>query len=137
MVIGDDEVEAKFSGGVGCGESADAGVNADDEADAIAGGGLEDFALHTVALAEAMRDMEADGAAEALDGGLEEDDGGGSVYVVVAIDKDWLPRGDGLPDAADGDVHAEHEEGIVELIEAGVEEGGGLLGRADAAGDEQ
>ena len=137
MVVGDDEVEAELGGGVGCGEGADAGVNADDEADTFAGGVLEYFALHAVAFAEAMRDMEADGSAEALDGGSEEDDGGSSVHVVVTIYKDQLTGGDGIADAADGDVHAEHEEGIVELVEAGREECGGFDGCADATGDEQ
>ncbi len=63
--------------------------------------------------------------AEALDGGFEQDDGGGSVYVVVSIYKDGLACGDGLLDARDGGGHAEHGVRIVQVVEAGMEE---LLG---------
>jgi hypothetical protein len=81
--------------------------------------------------------MEADGAAEALDGGLEQDDGGGSVYVVVAVYKDDFARGDRLLDAFDGGGHAEHQVGIAQVVEAGTEEARGFGGVADASRDEQ
>ena len=41
-------------------------------------------------------------ARHSLDGGLEEDGGGGAVDVVVAVDEDGLGGADGLLDAGDG-----------------------------------
>ena len=90
VVVGDDEVEAEGFGGFGGGEGADAGVDADDEADTFAGGDFEDLVAHAVAFAQAVRDVEADFAAAAFDGGFEQDDGGGAIYVVVAVDEDRL-----------------------------------------------
>jgi hypothetical protein len=70
--------------------------------------------------------MKADLAAEHLDGGLEQDHGGGAVHVVVAVEKHRLARGDGALQALDGRGHAQHEEGIVEMRRLGIEEGEGL-----------
>ena len=66
MVVGDDEVEAEFGGGIGGGKGANAGVDADDETNAFAGGGFENLALHAVAFAQAMRDVEADASRRAF-----------------------------------------------------------------------
>jgi hypothetical protein len=136
-MIGDDEVEAEDFGGLGSGEGADAGIDTNDQAHAFAGGGFEDLALHSVALAQAMRNVEANGAAKALDGGLEQDYGGGSVDVIVAVYEDDFARGDRLLDASDGGGHAEHEIGIVQVIEARAKEARGFGAVADASRDEQ
>ena len=139
VVVGDDEVEAEGFGLVGGGEGADAGVDADDEADAGGCGVGEDSGLHAVAFADAVGDVVGDAGGSvfggyALDGGLEEDGGGGAVDVVVAVDEDGLGGGYGLLDAGDGGAHAEHEERVVEVFEGGVEE---ALRVGDAAGDEE
>ncbi len=57
---------------------------------------------------------------DAFDGGLEEDGGGGAVDVVVAVDEDGFGGADGLLDAGYGDVHAEHEHGVVESSSVGL-----------------
>lgn len=72
-----------------------------------------------------------------IDGGLEQDGGGGAVHVVVAVDEDRLAESDGLLDAVYGAIHAEHEVGWMEVVERGVEEGFGDGGGGDAAGDEE
>ncbi len=59
MVIGDDQVKAEFRSGFSGGEGANAGVDADHEANAFARGGFENFALHAVTFAEAMRNVKA------------------------------------------------------------------------------
>ena len=45
--------------------------------------------------------------------------------------------GDGALEPLDGGGHAQHQEGIVEVGGFGIEEGEGLGGCGDAAGDEQ
>ena len=137
MVVGDDEVEAEAARGFSFSECAHAGVDGDDDANAFGVGGFEHARLHAVAVAQAMRNMKADEAAEHFDGGFEQDDGDGAVDVVVAIEQDRLARGDGSFDALDGGGHAEHEKGIVEVGRFGIQEGEGFGGRGDAARDEQ
>ena len=81
--------------------------------------------------------MEARFAAEHFDGGFEQDDGGGAVDVVVAIEQDGFVGGDGALETVDGGGHAEHEKGIVELGYFGVEESEGFSCIGDASGDEE
>ena len=80
-----------------------------------------------------MRDVVGDlgglaGRGDALDGGFEENGGGGAVDVVVAVDEDGLGVGDGTLDAGDGSGHAEEQVGVVEVVE-----GWGLRKRRAAA----
>ena len=58
-MVGDDEVEAEAARGFGFGKGSHAGVDGDDQADAVGVGGLEHAGLQAVALAKAMRHMEA------------------------------------------------------------------------------
>ena len=129
MVVGDDEVEAEAAGGFCFSEGAHAGVDGDDEAHAVGIGGFKDAGLQAVALAEAMGDVKAGIAAEHFDGGLEQDDCGGAVDVVVAVEQDGLAGGDGVLEALDGSGHAEHEKGIVEVGDFRIEEGEACGGR--------
>lgn len=142
MVIGDDEVEAEPACGCGFGDGAHAGIDGDDEADSGGVGFFKHGRLQAVALAEAMRDVKADetagiGGAQHFDGGFEQDDGRGAVDVVVAVEEDGFVVGDGPLNAGDGQVHAEHEGGGVELIGVGVEEDMGFSCGGDAAGEKQ
>ena len=139
VVVGDDEVEREGFGFGRGGEGADAGVDRDDESDSVCGGLGDAGGLHAVTLAEAMGDVVGDlggagGVGDALDGGLEQDGGGGAVDVVVAVDEDGLTGLDGAFDAGDGFGHAEQEVGIVEMVEGGCEE---FLGLGDVAGGEE
>ncbi len=109
MVIGDDEVEAEAARGFSFSEGAHAGVDSDDDADAFGVSRFKNARLHAVAVAEAMRNVEANVTAEHFDGGFEKDDGDGAVNVVIAIEKDGLTRGDGALETIDGNGHAEHE----------------------------
>jgi hypothetical protein len=136
-MVGKDEVKAETLRGFSLSKGPHAGVHGDDEADAFSVRGFQHGRLQTVAFKQAMRDVEARFAAEHFNGGFEQDDGGGAVDVVIAIEEDGLARGDGALDALDGAVHSAHEEGIVELIGGGVEEGEGLGCVCDAAGEEQ
>ena len=138
VVIGDDQVDAQSGGGLGGGEGADSGIDADDQPGSGGDGCFDDLAFHAVALAEPVGDVEADVAsAEEFYGGLEQDYGDGAVHVVVAVDKDGFAFGDGGPDPGDGGGHAGHGIRVEEMVEAGMEKATGLLSGGDAPGEEQ
>ncbi len=133
VMIGDDQVEVEPCGFVGGGEGADAGVDADDESHTITCSMREHLRLHAVAVAQAMRDVEADGATENLDSGLEQNDGGSAVDVVVAVDEDRFTRGDGLLDTFDRDSHPVERIWIEQVVQRGMEELRGGSGIHDTA----
>ena len=137
VMIGDDEVQVEARGFIGGGEGANAGVHADDEAHAFSGGAGEHLGLHAVAVAETMGDVVAGGAAENLDGGFEQDNRGGAVDVIVAVDEDRLARRDGLLDARDGGGHAVQSVGVEQVVESGMEKLRGGRGVGNAALDQQ
>ena len=102
VMVGDDEVEAEAARGFRFSEGPHAGIDGDNDADALGVGRFQHARLHAVAFAQAMGNMEAHLAAEHFDGGFEQDDGYGSVHVVVAVEKYRLVRGDGAFKALDG-----------------------------------
>ena len=65
------------------------------------GGLLDHLVAHAVAFADAVRHVVVDLAAANLQRGLQDDDGGGAVHVVVAIDEDGLAALDGGAQALD------------------------------------
>ena len=127
MVIGDDEVQAQPARGFGLGKGAHAGVDGDDQAHALGVGRFQHARLQAVALAQPVGHVKARHAAEHLDGRLEQDDGGGAVHVVVAVEQHRLAVRDGPLQPFDGRGHAQHEEWIVKMSEFGIEEGEGVL----------
>ncbi len=144
MVVGDDEVEAEGLGVLGFGESAHSGIHTDDEADAGGGGIGKNVLLDAVAFAEAVRDVIAGVGGLVFWGNasvrseprvLEENGGNGAVDVVVAVDEDRFGVGKGGLNAGDGGVHAEHEAGIVQMVEGGGEIFGCERRCVDAAGE--
>ena len=142
VVVGDDEIHAEGFGFLSCGEGANAGVYADDQTNSCGGCLAEYSSLHSVAFAEAVRDVIGDEGGgvfggDSFDGGFEEDGGGGAVDVVVAVDEDGFAGADGTLDADYGDVHAEHEHGVDEVVDCGGEEGLDGRGIRDAAGQKQ
>jgi len=94
MVVGDDQVKSHAPGSFGGGKCADAGVDADYQPHSFGGGAFDDVILHSIAVAYAMGDVKVGGSAENLDGALEDDDGGGSVNVVIPIYKDGFGPAD-------------------------------------------
>ena len=95
MMVGDDEVEAEAARGFSFGEGAHAGVDGDDEANAVGVCGFKHAGLQAVAFAQPMRHVEAHHAAEHFDRGFQQDHGGGAVDVVVAVEQNRFLRGDG------------------------------------------
>ncbi len=127
MVIGDDQIQREPRGFLGGGKGADAGVHADDEFHPVGRGACQHLGLHAIAITQTMRDVIADGAAENLDRGLEQNDGRRAVDVVIAIDEDRLTCRDRLLDASDCHGHAVQRVRIEQMIQRGMEE---LRGRS-------
>ncbi len=76
-------------------------------------------------------------AAEPLDSRLEQDGRGGSIHVVVAVDQDRFLGGDGLLNARDGAIHAEHRVWIEQVLDTRIQKMLGFGGGANAAGQQQ
>ena len=93
MMVGDDEVKAEATRSFSLGEGAHAGVDGDDEANALGICCLKHERLQAIALAQTMRHVEANSAAEHLDSSFQQDDGGCAVDVVVAVEQDGLACG--------------------------------------------
>jgi hypothetical protein len=81
--------------------------------------------------------MEANRAAEDLDGGLEEHYGGCAIDVVVAVKKNGLAAGNGRFNALDGNIHAQHEKGIVKVGDVRIKECECLTRLGDPTGDQK
>src|SRR5208283_2306823 len=99
VVVGDDQVDPSALRGFGSGKGADAGIHADNDPNAALGGLLDDLIAHAIAFADAMRDVVVHRSAAELQGRFENDDGGGAVHVVVAVDEDGLAALDGSAQA--------------------------------------
>src|SRR5579872_4113463 len=121
--------------GLGGGEGADAHIDADDEANACLGRALDYVVAHVVAFANAVRNVEIGGASAEFDGGFQDDDRHGAVYVVVAVDEHRLFAFDGGFNSVDGGAEARHLLGCVEVIERGIEIAGGGFGISHAAAE--
>ena len=98
--------------------------------------------LHAVAFADPVRDVVGDDGglvfgSDPFDGGLQEDGSGGSVDVVVAVDEYGFAGTDCVLDTGYCQVHAEHEHGIDEVIDGGVEKGVGGYRVRDASRNEE
>ena len=137
MMVGDDEIHANAFGCVGGGEGANAGVDGDDQANPGFGGALDHVVLHAVALFDPVRDVELRGAAAEFDHGFQDDDGGGAVDVVVAVDEDVFFLGDGGLQALDGGLHAEHQVRRMQMRELRREKAIGLFRTDDTAGGQE
>src|SRR5208282_2717781 len=77
VMVGDDQVDAGAARGVGGGEGADTGIDADDQSHAVGGGALDHLVAHAITFADAMRHMKVRRSAAQLDRRLEDDDRGG------------------------------------------------------------
>ena len=136
-MVGDDEVEAAAGSGVGGGESANAGIDTDDQVNAAIGSLFDHLVAHAVTFANAMRHMIVDFAAAQLKGCFQDDDSRRAVDVVVAIDKHGLAALNGGLQAFDGRAQAGHQIGRVQITQSRVKEFLCLLAGMDAAHSQQ
>jgi hypothetical protein len=132
VVIRDDQIDAELSGPAGRIASADAAVDRDDERDALRVKPLDRRRLQSVPVLQPFGDEVHDVAAEQLERAPQDYGRRDAVHVVVAVNGDPLLACDGRQDPIDRDPHIRERHGIVEVIQAGVQEAGGLLGIAEA-----
>ena len=90
MVIGDDHIDRQLVGAPHHFRGANARIHADDQLDALGGRLLHHVGAHPVAVPQAVRNEEGRSAAGHLDGFLQDDDRGGAVHIVIAVDQDLL-----------------------------------------------
>ena len=93
--------------------------------------------LQAVAVPQALGDEVHDVAAEHLERAAQDDRRGDAVDVVVAVDRDPLAPREGALEPLDRAAHVGEPEGIVQVLERGVQEAAGALGVAEAAQAQQ
>src|SRR5205085_10399628 len=84
---------------------------------AAPGSGFDDLGPHAVAVLETVGNVKIGDAAGDLDGALENDDGGGAVDIVIAVDKNFLFIANGARQTFESAIHAAQGERIVEIVE--------------------
>src|SRR5450432_596810 len=109
VVVGNDQINAKPARGFRSGESPDAGVHTDNEANACGCGGFDDIATKIVSLMNSMRNVKVGSAAAEFNCSLENDDGKGAIDIVIAVNQHAFFAFDRGGEPVDGGFHALHE----------------------------
>src|SRR5437588_12955674 len=95
VAVGDYQVHAQPASGLSGIKSADSRIDADDEANASRGRALDDIVLHAVPFANTVRNMKVGSTTAEFDGGLENDNRGCAVNVIIAVNQDAFLALDG------------------------------------------
>jgi hypothetical protein len=126
-MVGDDDIDGKFSGAAHHFGGADAGIHADDEGDALGGGGFDHFRPHAVAFIQPVGNVVADVAAGQAERGGEQDDGHGAIDIVVAVDEKFFVSLDRRDETRDGFGHVAQRQRVVKLVERGIEKAASVI----------
>ena len=136
VVVGDDKVDTLLPGIFHLMDGGDAAVHGDDQIHTLLGQMVHGPTVDAVALVQAVGDVIDHMPPLAAQIVGQQTGGGDTVHVVVAVDSDLLPMGQGLPDAGDRHVHVLHEERFLELLFTAGEQFVGLLHGSYAPGAE-
>src|SRR5262249_41073708 len=117
MMVGDDEVDPQSLGSFGGRERANSGIDTNDQPNPGSCGTLDHVVLHAVAFPDAMRHVEFSAATAELDCGLENNDRGRAVDVVVAVNQNSFLAFNGRVETIQGYLHAGHQVRGVQLCE--------------------
>ena len=85
------------------------------------------FERHSVSFVVAVWDIKVNTVGKALDETVNQCYGGGSVNVVISVNKNLFLVGDSPVEAFHGDIHILHQERVVKVLELWTEKGHGLL----------
>ena len=127
MVVRNNEVHAEPLCGFGLSKGSHPGVDRDHQANALGTGRFKYARLHSVPLADAMRHVKADKAAEHFDCSLQQDHSSRAIHVVIAVEQHRLAIGNGLLQALDGCGHAEHQQRVVQMRGFGIQKCEGFV----------
>ena len=122
VMIGNNEVDSGTSRALSRGKGTSAGIYADHESNARRRCTLDHVTAKIVAFANAVRDVKIGRAPAQFDRGFQNDDCGGAIHVVVAIDKNSLFTFDSGIKPLDRSLHSGHQVGRMELIKRRREE---------------
>ncbi len=125
-MVRDDDVDAQATRLFDDEIRADAGIDADDQGDSSGGGFLDHFAAHSVAIAQAVWDVEGRFAAQQFDSFFQDDDGAGAIDVVVAVKQDRFVLGDSAMQAFNGQIHVFESMGGMQIGQSGGEKAASL-----------
>src|ERR1700681_1289047 len=127
-MIGDNEVNTGSACSLSGGEGADAGIHTNDHPNAIAGSALDYLVAHAVAFADTVRNVKVSRASTKLDRSLENDNGGGAVHVVIAINQDFFFTLQCRIQPIKRGFHAAHQQRVVEVTNGGRQKKRGSVG---------
>src|SRR5207237_6709851 len=85
--VDDDKIHTRALHSLSGGKGADAGIHADDQPHSGSSGAFDDIVFHAIAVANAMRHVEIGGAAAEFDGGLQYDNRGRTIDIVIAVNQ--------------------------------------------------
>ena len=137
MVVGDHEVDADLTRSLGCGETPNSTVDRHDDLDPHRLETVDSLWLKTVAIGEPFRNVVDDVTAKERDDAPQHDRRGHAIDVVVAVNGDPFAAVNRGEQSVHADRQVGHEQGVVQLIEAGIEKPNRRLRARDAAEDEK
>ena len=137
VVIADDNLNALGAGIFHFVDGLDPAVQRDNQADPVVRGPVQRLVRQAVAFVVAIRNVKLYFGRELFDKGIDLCYSRGAVYVIVSVHQDFFTGSDGRVQAFHRLVHVCHEEGVMEVLQAGTEEGTGLLKGGHAALDKQ
>ena len=102
------------------GVRANAGIDADYQADAFRSGAVDNLRPHAVTIPHSVRHEKLRGRSCEIESLLQNDDGRRAVYVVVPIEKDLFLTRDGFSKTCCCPIHIPEQKGIVHVFESGL-----------------
>ena len=131
VMIGDDEIEPKLARPGGRGRTPDTAVDRDDDADLLSRESLDTGWLEPVPIRDPVRNEMHDVSAEQLQHSPEDHRRCHAVDIVVAVHGDTFLAVNGAQQPVDRQREIRELEGVVQVVERGLEEALRIVGRRD------
>src|SRR5262249_4809622 len=137
MVVRDNAVKAEKIGPFDYVKGLDARIDADDELDSINGRLLNHLSLHPVSVHKTARDVISGASTKHVQSFAQNDDGGGSIDIVVPVDQNLLLALNCLTYPLNRPLQVAHQKGVCKRIESGLKELLGCWGDCESTVDQQ